>query len=68
MQVQRKSFDLDAGHVTISWREKSQYSDPVFPTVLVQQLSVPFVHVEVPMVILKHDNGISAFVQIRQRR
>jgi len=68
MHVQRESFDLDAGHMAVSWWEKSQYADPVFPTVLVQQLSVPFVHVEIPMVILKHDDGISAFVQIRQRR
>lgn len=68
MQVQRKSFDLDAGHVAVGWREKSQYADPVFPTVLVQQLSVPFVHVQIPVVILEYDDGISTFVQIRQRR
>jgi len=68
VQVQRKPFDLDAGHVAVGWREKSQYADAVFPTILVQQLSVPFVHVQVPVVILEHDDGISAFVQIRQRR
>lgn len=68
MQVQRKSFDLDAGHVVVGRWEKSQYADPVFSTVFVQQLSVPFVHVQIPVVILEYDDGISAFVQIRQRR
>lgn len=67
VHVQREPFDLNADHMTVGGREESQYADPVLPAILVQQLSVPFVHVQVTIVVLEHDDRISTFVQIRER-
>lgn len=66
VHVQRKPFDLNADHVTVGGWKESQYADSVLPAIFVQQLSVPFVHVQVPVIVLEHDDWISTFVQIRE--
>lgn len=66
MDVEGKASELDVHLTLLGAQEEADHTDTVLSTVLVQQLSVPLVHLEVLMEVLEHYHSIAAFVQVRQ--
>lgn len=64
---QWEAFQLKAKNLLLTRREEANDPNPIFAAVLVQQLTIPFVHVHVFLQVFKHNHGKLAFVQIGQQ-
>lgn len=65
---QGEALELCADEALLAGRRETHDANRVFPAIFVQQLAVPFVHLQVLVQVLEYQHPVTAFVEVRQHR